>query len=330
MENKKLTHPVSGVITPTITFFDTEGRIAPDANQLLLHHVIANGSDCLFVMGSTGEGRYFKNKFDEKRRYIQLVKDTIPISKKPHIPIIIGVYGETPSEVIMDAENILKIIPDAGLVIPPPTTLKLNPTDQLEFYNPILRTIHAPIYAYNNPNSFGNTNLDLHAMSTLKAYPNFKGLKDSSGSSEQKKIYLSLQSLSFTVSCGKEGMIAQFLQLTPANIRAQVGIVPSIANLTRTCAEIVALGIAGKIAEMMVLQENMNHYREKVYDSIQENGKAQRGLKIAFAHLYKTRGIRIPITVNPKLFRNISQTERASIESQTDFLVSTHQISIIP
>jgi hypothetical protein len=318
--------PVTGVITPTITFFTAEGSIAPEANQLLLEHVIRNRANAIFVMGSTGEGRFFCDKPEEKKRYLELVKATVQPTSTPDLPILVGIYGENAPDAIMDAQATLRVIPNAMMVIPPPVGSKLNAPEQRDFFSEILDQIEAPIYAYNNPGTFGGTQLDVKIMEGLKSYPHFKGLKDSSGSTDQKKEYLQLVSRSFTVSCGKEGMLAQFLALVPQSDRKLIGIVPSIANLTQTCAEIVAQGNLGNDKLMLDKQAMMNQYREKIYDAAQEKGKAQRGLKIAFAHLYRDRGIEIPVTVSPGFKRDVADLERKAIQKQTDELLANGEI----
>jgi dihydrodipicolinate synthase/N-acetylneuraminate lyase len=319
-------HPVTGVITPTITFFQSDGSIVKDANQLLIKHIIANHADCIFPLGSTGEGRFFLNKPEEKKKYLRWVKEAIESSSNPDIPIIIGAYGEKGPEVNTDAKLIHEIFPDAALVIPPPVNRKLSPPEQREFYSSILDSESCPIYAYNNPASFGGTNIDTTIMEGLKEYPHFKGLKDSSGSSSQKEEYLKLVTSKYTVSCGKEGMLAEFLALIPVAQRKLLGIVPSIANLTNTCHEIVKFGLEGNDSAMLALQAEMNIYREKIYDGAVASGKAQRGVKIAFAYLYKDMGIEIPTSVSPKLQREIPLSDIQSIQHQTDELVKNGSI----
>lgn len=314
-------HPVTGVITPTITFFDQDGKVVKDANQLLIKHVIANHADCIFPLGSTGEGRFFLNKPDEKKKYLHWVREAVESSSNPDIPIIIGAYGETGQEVNTDAKIIHEIFPEVALVVPPPVNRKLSPSEQRDFYNSILESESCSIYAYNNPASFGGTNIDTTIMEGLKEYPHFKGLKDSSGSSSQKEEYLKLVTSKYTVSCGKEGMLAEFLALVPVEKRKLLGIVPSIANLTKTCHDIVNLGIHGRDAEMLALQADMNIYREKIYDGAMASGKAQRGVKIAFAYLYQDKGIDIPTWVTPKLQREIPIEDIQNIQKQTDELL---------
>jgi dihydrodipicolinate synthase/N-acetylneuraminate lyase len=199
----------------------------------------------------------------------------------------------------------------------------------LNYFEPILNQIHVPIYLYNNPETFGGTEIAIETVNALKKFPHFVGLKDSSGSDDQKKIYLTAMTDNFTISCGKEGALAKFLTYIPKERRKIAGIIPSISNLVNTCARIFDLGIAGKDAEMLHLQDDLNAFRDKIYDSAQSKGKAQRGTKIAFAHLYKDKIPDIPTDVNPSLKRNIEPETVKSIIDQTDLVLKLGHITKI-
>jgi dihydrodipicolinate synthase/N-acetylneuraminate lyase len=327
----KNTKIITKVIVPTITFFEKGGKIHEAANKLLIQHIIANQPDSLFLMGSTGEGLYFRDKIEEKMKYIKIAKDVLNAADLSQtIPILIGVYGEITSEVIDDANNSLKVVENASLVIPAPTGRKLEPADQLEFYTEIFEQLSAPIYLYNNPGTFGKTTIDLGVIEKLKEkYSNFKGIKDSSGTIEQKQTYLKALSDNFTISCGKEGMLAEFLTHVPKDKRTNVGIVPSIANIVNTCRKIFDLGCEGKDAEMLALQDHMNQFRSKIYDSAQGSGKAQRGLKIALKTLYKGVLDDWPLAVRPELIRDVEPETVKSIEEQANAVKRDGYINLV-
>ena len=89
------------------------------------------------------------------------------------------------------------------------------------------------------------------------------------------------------MSCGKEGILAKFLTFVSTEQRDLVGIIPSISNIVNTCSKIFDFGLAGQDDDMLAMQDELNAFREKIYDSAVNKGKAQRGTKISFAHLYK-------------------------------------------
>jgi 4-hydroxy-tetrahydrodipicolinate synthase len=329
MPNVKVIKPATRVIVPTITFFDEKGVIDEPANELLIQHIIQNRGDSLFLMGSTGEGRFFNDKPDQKKNYLKMAKKAIQKYQSQPLPILIGAYGETPTQVIEDAKACLKVIPTASLVIPPPTTTKLDATQQMQFFDAVFLGLKAPIYLYNNPDNFGGTIIPLEIVQALKEHPNFLGIKDSSASDDQKKLYLKALTEQFTVSCGKEGSLGQFLTFVSKEQRNWVGIIPSISNLVNTCSQIFDFGIAGKDDEMIAMQKELNEFREKINDAKVSKGKAQRGVKIAFAHLYKDKLPKISTFVNPSLARVMEPETIKSICEQTDSLVKKGHITKI-
>jgi dihydrodipicolinate synthase/N-acetylneuraminate lyase len=322
-------HPVTGVIVPSLTLFNEQCEIDPLSNQILIKHIILNGADSLFLMGSTGEGLYFRSQMNQKKYYLQIIKELFE-KNKYSLPLLIGVYGNSPEEVIEDVHLCLEIIPQAAIIIPPPTNRLIEKEEQFHFFDSIMKQIHVPIYLYNNPSNFGGTTIDVDVVFDLiKNHPHFKGIKDSSESDEQKKRYLRTLTAEFTVSCGKEGMLAQFLAMVPQTERKLVGIIPSISNLVKTCRDIVDLGIQGKDDEMIQLQNNMNVFRNKIYDGKMANGKAQRGTKLAFAYVYSKSQHTIFTSVIAPYRRDLESEELSGIKKETDSLIQKGYIKII-
>ncbi|MHA1338701.1 MAG: dihydrodipicolinate synthase family protein [Promethearchaeota archaeon] len=345
---------VTGNIVPMITYFDNEGKIDEVACRLQALHILKNGGDAIFLLGSTGEGLFIKEidkKFNyERSKLILVVIDTVIqflYSKKENIqqntlnsenspiPIIIGAYGESGDDVLEDINLILKrcleFLEDhyleyqfiskfiknksfkqflaqfiQGFVIPPPKQ-KLSEKHLEEFYKIILNSINFPVYIYNNPNSFGGNVITVNIIKELMNYNNerLKGIKDSSNALKQKEEYISFLSPSFSVSCGKEGMIGTFMQKIPTHLRKLAGVVPSIGNLTNVPKTIFDLGVNNKDKQMLELQAEMNKFRNKIYDSTVNKGKAQRGIKICFKKLYENLYDKIPFVVMPEFHREI-------------------------
>jgi len=64
----------------------------------LIQHVIQNKPDALFFLGSTGEGLYFEDKIEEKKKLLNLIREID--AQYPNLPILVGVYGNSPRRVI--------------------------------------------------------------------------------------------------------------------------------------------------------------------------------------------------------------------------------------
>ena len=315
---------VTGVIVPTITFFKKTGEISEIANRILLKHILTNKSDCIFVLGSTGEGLFFQDKPNQKNAYLQIVKNVLQDYK--NTPLLVGAYGETPEDVVNDIKNTQKILPNVSFVVPPPTTYSLSSEeDQITFFKKVLSSTEALIYLYNNPGSFGGTQILLSTVQQLKQeYINLKGIKDSSASLDVKKEYVTELSSNFTVSCGKEGDIGKFLELIPKEKRQYAGIVPSIANIVNTTSKIYKYGVEGNDVEMLALQDELNSFRSNIYHSAVPNGKAQRGLKIALHNIYKKKGYFLPLSLTPSLIKPVSEDDIALIDKTVAEVTNPH------
>jgi len=144
-----------------------------------------------------------------------------------------------------------------------------------------------PIYLYNNPNVFSGNVIDPNIVGWLISFSNLTGIKDSSEKIKSYKGYLEYLSEEFGVYCGREGSFSTFLQLTPPEKRIYAGIVPSIANIVNLCSNLYEASVHDETLEILKLQEELEDFREKIYDVQGGSGKQQRGLKQAFYSVYK-------------------------------------------
>lgn len=332
---------VTGNIVPTISYFTEKGHIQEFVCRLQALHALVHGGDALFVLGSTGEGTYLKSlgskMLNQRAKLILISLDAIcEYSKKQQreYPLVIGAYGEKPSEVIEDMVSLTDAIDDyfktigetysflypasknlpsksisdnliSGFVVPPPKNTKLDENALIEFYQHILKYSEYPIYMYNNPDTFAGNVITPNIIKVCKSFPKLRGIKDSSESMEQKLVYLDFLSENFSVSCGKEGVIGTFLKNIPLNKRKYAGFVPSLSNLTNNPAKIFKLGLQGNDEDMIKEQNEMNRFRDKLYDSTVSKGKAQRGIKLCFKYLYKSLFPDISTFVRPEFQRDV-------------------------
>ncbi|MHA1819673.1 MAG: dihydrodipicolinate synthase family protein [Promethearchaeota archaeon] len=367
MQDNKIQKSLNGVIVPTLTYFEEDGTIREDVNRLQLIHCVEHGADVLFLLGSTGEGTFFKDMGEkglkEQIKYIFIAIDVVVsymIKDNKRIPLLIGVYGEDSGEVLEEIRKLkeamvgwfnehiaeyayipkyLRSLKGAednkggeilmqfvdGLVIPPPRKRKLDQVELINFYSKILENISIPIYLYNNPSTFGNNIISKEVLMNLLKFPNLFGIKDSSSTLEQKKEYLELLSKkeNFSVSCGKEGMIGDFMmQISDRELRIRCAVVPSLSNMTNNAKKIYNAAINMEDDKVLAEQNEMNSFRNKLYDAEESKGKAQRGLKIAFKVLYEDLIQDIPTNVRPEFKRVLSEEKITEIKNTLNYCLS--------
>jgi len=315
----------TGNIVPLFSFFLENGVVQEQQMKDILNHIYSNGANSVFILGSTGEGLYFMDKPAEKTKLLNSIRDA---NNKWNKDILIGVYGETAEEVEKDAQFVLSHIKNPYFVIPPPVNKKLNFELQKEHYDGIFDRISQPIFLYNNPSSFGNTELEPELCAYLKKYPNFVGLKDSSESDDNKKEFLKHLDETCSISCGKEGSIGKFMQMIPVKQRALAGMVPSISNVVNSFSVLWKYALAGEDDKMIALQKEINEFRNKIYHSEISKGKAQRGCKIAMSYLATKygNGKQFSKIVSPSLDKPIEPEIVARIEATTEWCVQNNHI----
>ncbi len=226
-----------------------------------------------------------------------------------------------------DVNFAAKII--AGFVVPPPLSVKVDDTKLAAYYSDILDRTEFPIYMYNNPGAFSGNVVSQNVIEKLSDRTMLRGVKDSSGTLEQKKAYLQYLSSSFSVSCGKEGMMAKFLREIPLEMRKYAGIVPSLSNLTNNPALIMKLGLAGKDDDMITVQDNMNEFRYRIYDARIGKGKAQRGIKMCMHLLYENKLGIISQKVRPEFSQEIPEDVVKAMRETLDYCMEQKFITPI-
>ncbi len=276
---------INGVIVPAITFFDKDFNINHELNLLLLNHIILNGANAIFIFGTTGEGNFFINRFEQKIALIELALQII----KERIPLLVGIYGTNVDDVLNEIQELGKKFNNIGFVLTPPYKYKILKEDLGSYFENIIgsTTIQNPLYLYNNPALFKDIEIEPKILNRLINFPNLKGIKDSSDKINKYIQYLNFLSEDFSICCGKEGSFSTFLQLIPLELRKFCGIVPSFSNLSNICSKLYNAALEEKTLEIIKLQEELNEYRKKIYDIQFDEGKQQRGLKTAFYSLYK-------------------------------------------
>lgn len=344
---------ITGNIVPIISYFRQDGSVQEEACRLQVLHALNNGADAVFALGSTGEGWYLKSlnngNISERVKLLLVSTDAIMehAAKTDKVaPLMAGVYGETSSEVIDDMksiqENINRLYSSKGgeyqylaklrkkinennafphilkaYVVPPPLNRQLNENEMIGFYKNILENTDLPVYMYNNP-KFGDNLISNSVIKELQYFKNLRGIKDSSGTLEQKIQYIKLLDENFSVSCGKEGMIGTFLEQISQEKRKFAGIVPSLGNLTNNPSKIFNLGLSKKDDQMLAEQKNMNSFRNILYDAAQSKGKAQRGVKRCIQYIYRDLFPSISLEINPIYLRDIESNTISKMHDMVD------------
>lgn len=318
---------ISGAVCDTVTFYEKDFKINEELNSLLHRHILTNGADSLILFGTTGEGKLFSDKLEQK---IKLINLAIEISGGK-IPILVGIYSNEVADSIDQIEDLAKKFNNINFMLSPPISEKISNESLKSYFENILGAINFKnqIYLHNNPVQFAGNEIDPEILNNLKEFQNLKGLNDSFYNIKNCKSYIQLLNDDFSVHCGMENNFQNFFQLISPEKRKFSGIVSSIGNLVNLSSKLYYFALEDKILEVHQLQDQINDIRNKIYDVKIDEGKERRGLKYAFLHLYKDR-LKTPIEeiplLSPKRQIDLDEITKGRIEATVNYLLNQKQI----
>ncbi|MFX1298026.1 MAG: dihydrodipicolinate synthase family protein [Promethearchaeota archaeon] len=318
---------ISGIIVPSITFFNEKFEVNEELNSLLYRHILLNGADSLFIFGNTGEGIEFIDKIDEKRKSVELA---LKVSENK-VPILLGAFGNDAEEAINQIELLGKEYKALNFVITPPISQKLGKKELISYFENILGslTLKNQIFLYNNPYRFAKNNINREIVKTLLKCDNLKGIKDTTDDFNNTKQLIDFISEDFAVFCGDENNYSAFLKVVPMKLRKYSGLVPSISNISNICKEMFQKALKGEDSQLDKLQEELHKQQNGLYDIKGPMGREPRGLKQAFYMLYKDEislSEKEFIVVSPDLERILEQDIKDHIKFNVENLALSEHI----
>jgi 4-hydroxy-tetrahydrodipicolinate synthase len=271
-----------GSIPALVTPFKDDGSVDEAAFEAHVEWQIAEGSNGLVPVGTTGESPTLSH--DEHKRVVEIC---IEVARK-RVPVIAGAGSNNTIEAIELAQHAEKAGADAILVVTPYYN---KPTQKglIAHYSAIAEAVTLPIIIYNIP---GRSVIDMtpETMGKLaSAYKNIVGVKDATGKIER----VSEQ----RITCGKD-----FVQLSGEdatalgfNAHGGVGCISVTANVApRLCAEFQAATLAGDFAKALAYQDRLMPLHKAIF---MEPGVC--GAKYALNRLGRmSRAVRSPLVPN--------------------------------
>jgi 4-hydroxy-tetrahydrodipicolinate synthase len=269
-----------GSFTALVTPFDKKGRVDEKAFEKLVEWQIAEGTNGLVPMGTTGESATLSH--EEHDHVVSLCVKIV----NGRVPVIAGAGSNNTVEAVRLAKHAEKAGADAVLVVTPYYN---KPTQRglMVHFGAVAEAISLPIFIYNIP---PRSVIDMapETMGALvKAHKNIVGVKDATAKidrvSEQR------------MTCGKD-----FIQLSAEdatalgfNAHGGVGAISVTANVApRLCSEFQAAMLAGDFAKALEYQDRLMPLHKAIFI---EPGVS--GTKYALSKLGMVENVlRAPIT----------------------------------
>ena len=233
-----------GSMVALITPMRTDGSVDEKALQDLVEWQIAEGTEGLIPVGTTGESPTLSH--EEHKRVVEMCV----AAAKGRVPVIAGAGSNSTAEAIDFAAHAKKVGADAILVVTPYYN---KPTQEGMFlhFTAIADAVDIPMFIYNIP-SRSVIDMTPETMGRLAKHKNIVGVKDATANLARP--------LHTKRSCGPD-----FIQLSGEDHTALAfnaagghGCISVTANVApRLCAEMQKAWRAGRVQEAMAIQDRL-------------------------------------------------------------------------
>ncbi len=234
----------TGSIVALVTPF-RDGKVDEKAYQTIIEWQIAEGTDALVPVGTTGESPTLSHA--EHERVVELCID----AAAGRVPVIAGAGSNSTEEAVMLAKHAKKAGADGALIVTPYYN-KPSQDGMYAHFKTIADTVDIPIIIYNiPPRSVVDMSVDTMAR-LAKDCPNIVGMKDATADLTRPLSTRAAIGEDFDMLSGEDATVLSFL----ANDGD--GCISVTANVApRACAEMHDAWAAGKTAEAIAINQRL-------------------------------------------------------------------------
>lgn len=232
---------IGGSIVALVTPMREDGLIDADALRRLVDWHVAEGTDCIGVVGTTGESPTVS--VDEHCEVIRIAVE----HANGRIPIMAGAGGNSTAEAIELARYAQEVGADCTLSVVPYYN-KPSQEGIYRHFEAIARAVDLPMVLYNVP---GRTVADMSVETTLRLaqVPGIAGIKEASGDIERAGWLIRGAPAGFSIYSGDDGTAIALMLLGG---HGHVSVTANVAP--RAMRDLCAAAIAGRVREATDLQ----------------------------------------------------------------------------
>ena len=238
---------IKGSIVALITPFNEDGSVNFDKLGELLEFHIANQTDGILVLGTTGESSTMSHEEDDS-----VVEYTI--NKVAHrVPVVVGAGSNDTQTAIDKSVKYEKMGADYLLIITPYYN-KANEGGMIAHFTAVADAVHTPIIMYNVPGRTGCA-LSENVVAKLSKHPNICGIKEASGNISYVMNISRYLNDDFVMYSGNDDMVIPVLACGGS------GVISVFANTCpRQCHEMVTSWLAGDREKGLAIQQKYLDY----------------------------------------------------------------------
>ena len=227
---KKLTGSIVALVTP----FHEDGSVNFEKLKELLDWHIANSTDGILVLGTTGESSTMTHEEDDEVARVSIAH------VNHRVPIIVGAGSNCTQTAVEKGKRYADMGADALLMISPYYN-KANRRGMVEHFRQVADVTSCPIILYNVPGRTG-CSISEDVVAELSKHPNICGIKEASGSITYAARIARYVNDDFAMYSGNDDMITSMLSLGAS------GVISVLANVVpKQTHDIVASWHAGDV-----------------------------------------------------------------------------------
>ncbi|WP_313177651.1 4-hydroxy-tetrahydrodipicolinate synthase [Massilia sp.] len=272
---------IKGSIVAIVTPMFEDGSLDKDSLRKLLDWHVAEGTDGVVIVGTTGESATVSP--EEHCELIKLTVDHVA----GRIPVIAGSGGNSTAEAIALTRHAKEVGADASLQVVPYYN---RPTQEgmYRHFKAIAEAVDLPVILYNVP---GRTVADMsnETIARLAPIDNIVGVKDATGNIGRGIELLRMVDKSFAVYSGDDPTAMALMFCGGAgNISVTANVAP------RAMHDLCAAAMAGDIAKAVEINNRVLDLHAKLFVepnpvpvkwALTEMGKMPAGLRLPLAPL---------------------------------------------
>ena len=235
---------IKGSIVAVVTPMHEDGTLDLDAYRRLIDWHIAEGTNAIVSVGTTGESPTVTPE-----EHGELIRGAVETAKG-RVPVIAGTGGNSTSEAIELTEHARKVGADATLQVVPYYN-KPTQEGQYRHFRTIAERVDLPMILYNVP---GRTVADLGTDTTLRLaqVPGIVGLKDATSDMGRAAEVLKKAPASFALYSGNDDTALALMLL------GGHGVISVTANIApRLMSDMCRAALAGDFATARAINNRL-------------------------------------------------------------------------
>jgi 4-hydroxy-tetrahydrodipicolinate synthase len=236
--------PITGSIVALVTPMHEDGSVDYPGLRKLVDWHIAEGTDCIGVVGTTGESPTV-----DVQEHHEIIRVAVEQAKR-RVPIMAGCGANSTAEAIELAKYAKKIGADCQLQVVPYYN-KPTQEGQYRHFRAIAEAVDLPLFLYNVP---GRTVADLQHETVLRLaqVPGIVGIKEATANIERAQWLIRDLPSSFGVYSGDDATaVALMLCGGKGNVSVTANVAPRLMH------ELCVAAVAGDARRAMEIQRKL-------------------------------------------------------------------------